>query len=174
MRPSLTRVAGHAKRSGQDGASRGGIRCRGERRGAQPDSCRPRPAKDSQGIGRQGFVALGGLRLAFGAANRSRSIARGRRAPEGGAVAPLRAVSGPPKQDRARTGSAHPLRSTDVSSRSEDGTNLALLKHTCDELFESLSRKHVMPHFKASSVEVKALVAIGLKPPLTSTPPKPT
>ena len=31
-----------------------------------------------------------------------------------------------------------------------------------------------MPHFKASSVEVKALVAIGLKPPLTSTPPKPT
>ena len=58
--------------SGQDGASRGGIRSRGERRGARPDSCRPRPAKDSQGIGRQGFVGLGGLRLAFGAANRSR------------------------------------------------------------------------------------------------------
>ena len=54
------------------------------------------------------------------------------------------------------------------------GTVRALLKHTCDELFESLSRKHVMPHFKASSVEVKALVEIGLKPPLTSTPPKPT
>ena len=32
----------------------------------------------------------------------------------------------------------------------------AFLKHSCDELFESLSRKHVLPHFKASSVEVKA------------------
>ena len=42
------------------------------------------------------------------------------------------------------------------------GSVRALLTHTCDELFESLSRKHVMPHFKASSVEVKALVAIGL------------
>jgi hypothetical protein len=28
----------------------------------------------------------------------------------------------------------------------------ALLKHSCDELFETLSRKHVFPHFKASSV----------------------
>ena len=87
--------------SGQDGASRGGIRSRGERRGARPDSCRPRPAKDSQGIGRQGFVALGGLRLAFGAArrgnpaNRSRSRARGRRAPDsGGLGAPQAGPSG--------------------------------------------------------------------------------
>ena len=68
----LSRDAGHAHRSGQDGASRGGIRPKGERRGARPDSCRPRPAKDSQGIGRQGFVGLGGLRLAFG---RGKSIA---------------------------------------------------------------------------------------------------
>ena len=73
--PSLTRVAGHAQRSGQDGASRGGIRSRGERsrRRARPDSCRPRPACErfagDEGIGRQGFVGLGGLRLAFGAAN---------------------------------------------------------------------------------------------------------
>ena len=40
-RPSLTRVAGHALRSGLDGASGGGIRSRGERKGARPDSCRP-------------------------------------------------------------------------------------------------------------------------------------
>ena len=50
----------------------------------------------------------------------------------------------------------------------------ALMKHSCDELFESLSRKHVCPHFKASSVEIKALVAIGLEAPATMTPPKPT
>ena len=50
----------------------------------------------------------------------------------------------------------------------------AFLKHSCDELFESLSRKHVFPHFKASSVEVRALVAIGLSAPATMTPPKPT
>ena len=50
----------------------------------------------------------------------------------------------------------------------------AFLKHSCDELFESLTRKHVWPHFKASSVEVKALVAIGLEAPATMTPPKPT
>jgi hypothetical protein len=53
-------------------------------------------------------------------------------------------------------------------------TKRAFLKHTCDELFESLTRKHVWPHFKASSVEVKALVAIGLEAPATMTPPKPT
>jgi len=41
----------------------------------------------------------------------------------------------------------------------------AFMKHSCDELFESLTRKHVWPHFKASSVEVKALVAIGLEAP---------
>jgi hypothetical protein len=50
----------------------------------------------------------------------------------------------------------------------------ALLKHSCDELFETLTRKHVFPHFKASSVEVKALVAIGLTAPAMMTPPKPT
>ena len=50
----------------------------------------------------------------------------------------------------------------------------AFMKHSCDELFESLTRKHVWPHFKASSVEVKALVAIGLEAPATMTPPKPT
>ena len=53
-------------------------------------------------------------------------------------------------------------------------TKRAFLKHTCDELFESLTRKHVWPHFKASSVEIKALVAIGLEAPATMTPPKPT
>ena len=50
----------------------------------------------------------------------------------------------------------------------------AFMKHSCDELFESLTRKHVWPHFKASSVEVKALVAIGLEAPATMTPPRPT
>ena len=63
----------------------------GGEHGRTRESCRPRPARDSQGIGRQGFVGLGGLRLAFCAANRSRSIARGRRAAEGGADRPLRA-----------------------------------------------------------------------------------
>ena len=54
------------------------------------------------------------------------------------------------------------------------GTVRALMKHSCDELFESLTRKHVWPHFQASSVEVKALIAIGLKAPAMMTPPKPT
>ena len=54
------------------------------------------------------------------------------------------------------------------------GTVRALMKHSCDELFETLSRKHVWPHFQASSVEVKALVAIGLTAPAMMTPPKPT
>jgi hypothetical protein len=53
-------------------------------------------------------------------------------------------------------------------------TARAFMKHSCDELFESLTRKHVWPHFKASSVEVKALVAIGLTAPAMMTPPKPT
>ena len=59
------------------------------------------------------------LRLAFGAANRSPSAARGRRAPEG-ISPPLRAVSrswGFPKRDRAGNGSAHPLRSTHPPTR---------------------------------------------------------
>ena len=74
----------------------------------------PPAAKDSQGIGRQGFVGLGGLRLAFGAANRLRSITRGRISapPSGGLGAPQAA-----KQDRAGNGSAHPLRSTHPPTR---------------------------------------------------------
>jgi hypothetical protein len=50
----------------------------------------------------------------------------------------------------------------------------AFLKHSCDELFETVTRKHVFPHFKASSVEIKALIAIGLMAPAMMTPPKPT
>ena len=87
--------------SGQDGASRGGIRSRGERRGARPDSCRPRPAKDSQGIGRQGFVALGGLRLAFGAARRGKSIAFDSAGEEGARFGRSR---GPPSRTERGTG----------------------------------------------------------------------
>ena len=71
--PSLTRVAGHAQRSGQDGASGGGIRSRGERRGARPDSCRP-ACERFAGDREAGFrLARRTLRLAFGAANRARS-----------------------------------------------------------------------------------------------------
>ena len=71
--PSLTRVAGHAQRSGQDGASGGGIRFRGERRGARPDSCRP-ACERFAGDREAGFrLARRTLRLAFGAANRARS-----------------------------------------------------------------------------------------------------
>ena len=97
----LSRDAGHAHRSGQDGASRGGIRPKGERRGARPDSCRPRPAKDSQGIGRQGFVALGGLRLAFGAARRGKSIAFDSAGEEGARFGRSR---GPPSRTERGTG----------------------------------------------------------------------
>ena len=116
-RPSLTRVAGHAQRSGQDGASGGGIRSRGERRGARPDSCRP-ACERFAGDREAGFrLARRTLRLAFGAANRARSVARGKRAPEGGAVAPPLGGLGAPKQDRAGNGSAHPLRSTHPPTR---------------------------------------------------------
>ena len=98
LRVSRVTPSGAARTARVEGGSGPGGRGRG---GARPDSCRPRPARDSQGIGRQGFVGLGGLRLAFCAANRSRSIARGRRAAEGGADRPLRAfgrsrLSGPP------------------------------------------------------------------------------
>ena len=85
---------------------------RGERRGARPDSCRPaceRFARDREAGFRR---ARRTLRLALGAANRSRSVARGRRAPEAFFSPPLRAASGPPKQGRAGNGSPHPLRRT--------------------------------------------------------------
>ena len=84
--------------SGQDGASRGGIRSRGERRGARPDSCRPRLRKIRKGSG--GRVSSrsadsDSLSARQGAANRSRSIARGRRAPDsGGLGAPQAGPSG--------------------------------------------------------------------------------
>ena len=85
----------------------------GGRGGEQGRTRVGRPAKDSQGIGRQGFVALGGLpaslsarqSIAFGSAGEEHAGAGGALAP------PLRAASGPPKQDRAGNGSAHPLRS---------------------------------------------------------------
>ena len=109
---------GHAQRSGQDGASGGGIRSRGERRGARPDSCRP-ACERFAGDREAGFRrARRTLRLAFGAAHRSPSVARGRRAPEGregGALAPPFGRSRPPpsRTERGtgrRTHSAAPTR----------------------------------------------------------------
>ena len=52
-----------------------GNQVQGGEEGSTAGLVSPPAAKDSQGIGRQGFVALGGLRLAFGAARRGKSIA---------------------------------------------------------------------------------------------------
>ena len=118
--PSLTRVAGHAQRSGQDGASRGGIRPRGEGQGGStaglvsPPACERFARNREAGLRRarrSPTRLLRGKSIAFDSAGEE----GGRR---GGGPPPsrLRAVSalGAPERDRAGIGSAHPLRSTHV------------------------------------------------------------
>lgn len=98
--PFPSRVAGHAQRCGQYGASRGGIRSQGEEGGERGRIRVALPAIDSLGIGRQGFGARRGL---------PRLSARQSDAFVG---------------SRARNGSAHPLRSKDVRRRPANGTDL--------------------------------------------------
>ena len=111
--PFPSRVAGHAPRSSQDGASREGIRFQGGRAGGGGGGSTAEirvalPARDSQGIGRRGFGSARANSLACRRGNRSRSIARGGERPKG-AVAPVRAVSGPLSGGvRERSRLAHP------------------------------------------------------------------
>ena len=106
--PTGARVAGHAQRCGQDGASRGGVIRGGEGGGsrARPESRGP-PAKDASGNPgagfRQGARASGTTATSHfrRRGNPSRSVAWGGGGSTGGAVAPpLRAASGGPKAKR--------------------------------------------------------------------------
>ena len=99
-RPFPSRVAGHAQRCGQYGASREGVRSQGGRGGEERGRNRPaQPARDA-----------GNREAGFGSA-RGNSLALARQSD---------ALVG----SRARTGSAHPLRSKDVRRRPANGVVL--------------------------------------------------